>query len=133
MNRLSLTAVVIVAFFFSGCAGLNLNLDGDAKELAIKIAAKHLAYELAKENPDLINKGIEYADGLIATTSGFEPLFAFALNQIDKEVKNPVLRSDYRDLVGLIKIEGNLDFGKAKVVCSGFRAGLILRKEELAK
>jgi len=121
--------VLLTCFCLVGCASLKLT--GTAQDIAEMVIGKRIAYEIAYQNPELINDGIAFCDMILETDADINALINLALKRLREEVEkkgDKLLISDLELIMSAIKIEGGFDMEKVTNFVIGFQMGLELRK-----
>lgn len=104
-NTLGLLGMIFAVCFILGCPGLQIQ--GNSQELVVKMSARHVGHKLAVENPDVALMLAPLAEMVLTSPTAYggsliSQLRAVAVNKI----RDPLLKADISDLVGLIKIDG---------------------------
>ena len=134
MKRLVVLSIVV--FMLAGCAGIQIKQDvADMVEI---MAARRLAFELAKQDPGIIKPGIIICDSLIGSVDPDETenITLYAIEKLTEYVGNdPLLKQDLTDLLNIIEIEtpgGQIDIPKLKKIATGFKQGLLMAQRKVS-
>ncbi len=124
MKKLS---VLVLIFTLLACASVSIQ-----NQVIQEIAARRLAFTLAKANPSIIQPGIVACDAIIGAQDIDTATVAaeFAAEQLSKYVGNdPLLKSDLESIFKTTGINGpKLDLTMLKAAAMAFRQGLELAK-----
>lgn len=123
--------IILSIFAITACSMVEIK---PVVDLAERIAARRLAYEIAKNNPEIIIPGLAICDRLTAS-EGQEAidLTAYATAELIKLVgDDPMLMADLSDLLSMIEIKpmGAIDIPKLKTAAVGFKQGLLMAREK---
>jgi len=127
-----LIVIPFIMIFLISCAGIQLN---DTQSILGEIAARRLAYSLAKAHPEIIPTGIAICEGMMGSSG--DNLNALTYKALDllvmKMGDDPMLQAD---LLLVLKLTGmgNIDApipnqALIKQAASAFKVGLEAAKE----
>jgi len=121
----------VLLIFLIGCAGIQLN---DTQSILGEIAARRIAYSLARSNPEIILPGLVICDGILKSSG--ESTARLANNAlillINTVGDDPMLKADLSTLLSVINIsmpEKLPDSTMLKSVASAFKVGLDAAKQ----
>ncbi|MBU0959808.1 MAG: hypothetical protein KKB31_07715 [Nanoarchaeota archaeon] len=123
----------LLLIFLIGCAGIQLKQE--VTDVIVTMAARRLAYELAKQDQSIIRPGIIICDTLMATEDlkKADEVTAYAIAKLSELIGNdPLLKQDLTDLLSLveIKITGPPNLPKLKNAAAGFKTGLLMAERK---
>ena len=126
-----LIVIPFIMIFLISCAGIQLN---DTQSILGEIAARRLAYSLAKSNPEIILPGLVICDGILKSSgeSTIRLANGALILLIDTVGDDPMLKADLATLLGVINIsmpEKLPDSTILKAAASAFKVGLEAAKE----
>jgi len=124
MKKLIVLPMLLI--FLIGCAGIQLN---DTQSILGEIAARRIAYSLARSNPEIIGPGIAICDGILKSSgeSTLRLANGAMILLIDTVGDDPMLKADLSTLLSIINIsmpEKLPDSTILKAAASAFKAGL---------
>ena len=109
MKKISITLMVIVAFLV-GC--VSFEIDNTEKELVAKIAARHVGFEVEKRYPDIAIEILALSKGILVAKE--DEIVSVIVDRIvfvltSELIDDPLLIMDIQDLVGMIKIQVDVE------------------------
>ena len=102
--------VLIMAIFLCGC--ISFQVGSDEKELAAKIAARHVGFELQKEYPDIAKEVLALSEEILLAEK--DDILLIAIDRVisvltDEVIDDPLLAMDIQDLVSLVQIKADVE------------------------
>ena len=139
MKKLIICLALLAFIVPIGCSSLQIGNE-QTQEVIIEIAARNLAYQIAKKNPDIVVPGIAFCRGFLEVT-GDKAQTVILLDKAMEYLAERIGGDDLlmADMMTLAKLLGlnldlpdlSLDIPKlrlVKVAVSGFLSGLELVK-----
>jgi PBP1b-binding outer membrane lipoprotein LpoB len=147
-NKTFVATVLSIFLLFSGCAMFEaMTPEEEATfDMTLKVASKHIAYEVAQKNPDDVDKFTMFVDQALSALDGqgqpidiaVNALVTYLLDSCDDEI----IASDLGDLLkmvlgseGIVLELDNKDLNKilekVKIMLTGMKAGLSLSRDIL--
>lgn len=131
MKKISIALMVIVVFL-AGC--ISFQVGYTEKELVAKIAARHVGFEVQKWYPDVAIEVLEVSNDILVVDE--TNITSSTVNRIisaltDEVIDDQLLARDIQDLVGMIRIQVDVEITEAqmkiiKAVAKGLVDGIEL-------
>jgi hypothetical protein len=146
INKTFVSILLSIALLFSGCAMFEaMTPEEEATfDMTLKVASKHIAYEIAQKNPEDAQKFNMFVDQTLTALNGqgqpidiaVNALVTYLVNSCDDEI----IASDLGDLLkmvlgadGIVLNLENKDLDKilekVKIMLQGMKAGLALSRD----
>ena len=146
INKIFAVIVLSITLLFSGCAMFEaMTPEEEATfDMTLKVASKHIAYEIAKKNPDDVQKFSMFIDQTLVALDGQGQPIDIAVNALVTylidECDDDILASDLSDLLkmvlgadGIVLNLENKDLDKilekVKIMLTGMKTGLALSRD----
>ena len=134
-------AIICLSLMFAftamiGCAGTEVQIDQDGKEIIAKIAGRRAGSELAKEYPDIADH--VYAASQDIVSQDVPDFINIGVNRLSailaaEEIDDPLLIADISDILSMIKIEPGIEITPdqmaiIKAACQGLISGIEIQR-----
>jgi len=122
--------IIFTIITLAGCSMVGIR--SDVSDVAERIIARRLAYEIARENPEIIKPGLIICDTILdeSNTSTLQNHYAYIVSALsDYTASDPMLRADLMDLLSMLEIKTpdkpvSISVDKLKTAVVGFKQGL---------
>lgn len=127
MKKISIVLSVIMTIFLCGC--ISFQVGSDEKELAAKIAARHVGFELQKEYPNIAKEVLGLSKEILLAEK--DDVLLITVNRVisvltDVVIDDPLLTMDIQDLVSLIQVKVDVEITQEqKALINAISKGLV--------